>query len=192
MAEIPQLLENAWENFVEFYDSRCLSLGGGGQLVCWNEIDVMGHLMRFLFEEFTNKQVNNIEIHLNCSLKPKNYETNKNKDFISSLKLLQTVFGRRIEVDMVLVKDDEDYYGPFELCLEAKHFHYFPWRKPEELIIEDIERLQAYKNFKIAKSTALIVLDDCLYHKYPDTSDKIEEILNQYENEISILYHIAP
>lgn len=191
MAEIQQLLDSAWNNFVEFYDERCRSLGGGGQLVCWKEIDVMGHLMRFLFEEFKNKKVNNIEIHLNCSLKQPNYS---NKSFINSMQLLQKHFkGHRIEPDMVLAKDDEEGYGPFELCLEAKHFHYFPhWKSAEELILEDIEKLQAYKKFNISKSIAFVVLDDCLKYEHPDTSKEIEDILNQYENEIPILYHIAP
>lgn len=191
MAEILQLLVNAWNNFVKFYDKRYLNYSGGesGQnWVCWKEIDVMGHLMRFLFEEFSNKQVNNVEIHLNCPLKPQNYN---DEGFCSSLKSLQTQFvGRRIEVDMAIANEDK---VPFELCLEAKHFHYLPWRKSaEELIREDIKRLQAYKKFKIAKSTALVFLDDQLYYYYPDISEKIQYILNQYKNEIPIFYHHPP
>ncbi|VVB95457.1 Uncharacterised protein [uncultured archaeon] len=126
MAEIPQLLDNAWKNFVKFYDKRFSYYQDydpqAHNCVCWKEIDVMGHLMRFLYEEFKIIKINNIEIHLNCPLKPNNYLMEGNEDFCSSLESLQSLFaGRRIEVDIAFAKEDS---VPFELCLEAKHFHY--------------------------------------------------------------------
>lgn len=190
MAEIPQLLENAWKTFCEFNDKRYRY---NKEPVCWKEIDVMGHLMRFLYEEFTNNKVNNIAIHLNCSLKPDNYENQvyDTEEFCDSLRLLQKQFrGRRIEADMAIANGPS---LPFELCLEAKHFHYSDWRESAvELIIKDIERLQAYTKFKIAKSTALVVLDGYHIHNDIDKSDAIEDILNQYKNEMLILYHHDP
>ena len=62
----------------------------------------------------------------------------------------------------------------------------------EGVINEDIKRLQAYKKFKIAKSTAFVVLDDYYYYAEPDKSEIIKDILNQYKDEMLILYHHSP
>ena len=196
--ETSVLLENAWENFTEFFDKRYLNYSNGNSSsnwwVCWKEMDVMGHLMRFLFEEFELKKIEDMEIHLNCTLKPKNYKYNL--DFYHNCKKLMfdmkrirkgeshTIDGRSIEVDMVIAKNDRE---PFELCLEAKHFHYN--NNLDKIIETDIKRLLAYKKFNIAKSTAFVVLDD--YFKPNYVEEKIKDIL-QGNDEIQILYHHAP
>ncbi|MCZ7402541.1 MAG: hypothetical protein O8C61_09995 [Candidatus Methanoperedens sp.] len=189
MAEIPQLLENAWKTFCEFNKKRYRY---DKQPVCWKEKDVMGHLMRFLYEEFKNNKVNNLDIHLECSLTSNNFDNESCESFRNSLRKLQKQFGKHkgVEVDMAI---SNGAALPFELCLEAKHFHYPDWREPaEELIIKDIERLKAYKNLKIAKSIAFAVLDDYFVYEEQDKSDLIEDILNKYKNEMQILYYHYP
>lgn len=188
MAEISQLLENAWKTFCEFNEKRYRY---DKQPVCWKEMDVMGHLMRFLYEEFKDNKVNNLDIHLDCSLTSKNFDNESYQSFCDSLRLLQIQFGKRkgLEVDMAI---SNGAALPFELCLEAKHFHYPPWKSAEELIIEDIGRLQAYKKLKITKSIAFAVLDDYLLYEEQDQSDLIEDILNKYKNKMQILYYHYP
>lgn len=201
---VVKLLEKAWDNFTAYYDKKAQryskSLNNFEEAkeehwICWNETDLMAQLARFFYKELDDDNNNDIEMHFNKNISPGNFGK---YEFSNKLKNLKNALGRYPKVDLIITQ--EDNFGSFLLCAEAKYPHYSlesRGRTIEEDIKKDLKTLSEIKKLDIAENVVFIMFDDYYYiHEHErNKSKKIKEVLGIYGNKsnvngkIKILYH---
>lgn len=151
--KIENMLEKAWKNFTEYFDSnasrysreyydkRLRELGEKkvkkvkkevkkSHWICWDEFDLMVQLSRYFYsqrkiESVSNEEFLNIEMHFDKNLTYPNFKgySFENKLKGDLKKELNKYFPERQFPKLDLIITREDNYGPFLLCAEAKYFH---------------------------------------------------------------------
>lgn len=206
--QIEEMLKKAWGNFKDYYDKRASEYSKKMKLsekeaknehwICWNEDDLMLHLGRFFYQQLYKQLGRNsgIEVHLKKNLTPKNF---KGYEFENDLEKFNKQLGvKYVELDLIIAY--EDHKSQFLLCAEAKCFHASEEsvsrgeRTAEGVIEEDIARLVALKELKIAEEVVFILFDDYYYLENPEKHEAIQEILAKAEKQakgikIKVLYH---
>jgi len=202
--EIEQMLVEAWKKFSDYYDKKApeypkswgLDKKGAKEShwICWNEYDLMFHIGRFFYEALKKKENNNfsnIEIHFEKNINSTNF---KDYEFANRLNKLKEnlKMKRGPKVDMIIAYENKN--SPFLLCAEMKYFHSASehyQKTPIEKITDDIKKLKAIRDCKIAKRVVFMLFDDYYCFKDEKTAKGIENELRKIrENEkIEVLSH---
>jgi len=211
VTQIEQMLVEAWGKFCDYYDTkvpryqdswwRPEKLDRAGALeshwICWNEKDLTFHIGRFFYDILKEKKeslFSNIEIHFEKKVNHINFPDDY--VFANRLDELRARLGMNEgpEVDMIVAYDNRPYR--LLLCAEAKCFRYSTdW---EKAINEDIKKLRAYRDCKIAQKVVFILFDDYYWCHDKKTASNIQERLDEIRNEeirnengITVLFHTS-
>lgn len=195
MTQILQIVEKAWEDFLEYYNERVekyvkeIKLSNNEEFlyekakkehwICWNEADLLMHLGRFIYKNLEEKSIDGIEIHLDKNLSLNNFSQYIFKD---KLRMLKDLLGikRAPKVDLIIAKE-ADFTVPFLLCGEVKCFHASveavsgKRRTLEEELEKDIKELKAIKELGIAEDGVFFIFDDYYYLFEPEKAQIIKE-----------------
>ena len=215
-AEIEQMLVAAWKKFCDYYNEKAPEYRNSwepGPLnekdakeshwICWNENDLTFHIGRFFYDILSTKKeekFSNIEMHFEKKVDSINF---KGYEFENRLEKLK---GRLIRKGVIKKGKSKEGGGPkvdmiiayehskdsFLLCAEVKYFHCASRKGvPNPEICNDIEKLKALKDYKIAKRAVFMLFDDYYWYKRGGkTAKKIEDKLKRIEqekNDITVL-----
>ena len=207
VAQIEQMLVEAWEKFCDYYDTKATRYqeswrpelnekdAKDSHWICWNEKDLTFHIGRFFYDILKEKKeslFSNIEMHFEKAVDRINFP---DTDYVFAKRLdeLRTKLGMNEgpEVDMIVAYDNRPYR--FLLCTEAKCFHCAPRGGPIPVINRDIERLIAIRDCRIAQRVVFVLFDDYYWCNDEETAKRIQQRLNEIRNEngITVLFHTS-
>ena len=210
--QIEQMLVEAWEKFCDYYDTKAPKYQESWQpklkkekdakdshWICWDEHDLVFHIGRFFYDILKEKKeslFSNIEMHFEKPLVPNHF-----RDYVFETEnCLDTLRTRLIEngvlnaghpeVDLIVVYDNRPYR--FLLCAEVKCFRGYV-RDPIQAINDDIKKLRAYRDCKIAQRVVFVLFDDYYWCNDKKTAKDIEKKLDEIRNEngIIVLFHTS-
>jgi len=210
VAQIEQMLVEAWEKFCDYYDTRAPRFQDSWRLpscldeadalkshwICWDEKDLTFHIGRFFYDILKGKKeslFSNIEIHFEKKVDHINFPNDY--VFANRLDELRSRLGKWPKVDMIVAYDNRPYR--FLLCAEVKCFrgppNYHDNETPIDKINADIKKLKAYKDLGIAKRVVFILFDDYYWCNDEETAKRIKERLDEIRNEngITVLFHTS-
>ena len=207
VAQIEQMLVEAWEKFCDYYDTKATRYqeswrpelnekdAKDSHWICWNEKDLTFHIGRFFYDILKEKKeslFSNIEMHFEKAVDRINFP---DTDYVFAKRLdeLRTKLGMNEgpEVDMIVAYDNRPYR--LLLCAEAKCFHCAQRGGPISVINEDIKRLIAIRDLEIAKKVVFVLFDDHYWCNDEETAIAIQQRLDEIRNEngITVLYHTS-
>lgn len=201
--QIEQMLKDAWEKFCDYYDKNAPQYrenwrpnlseeqAKDSHWICWNEYDLMFHIGRFFYDFLSDKkekEFSNIEVHFEKNVSPDSFENYK---FANRLGKLKKKLKKWPKVDMIIAYEDRK--DPFLLCAEVKYFHSSQHQNPIKLINDDIEKLKALKDCKIAKRVVFTLFDDYYWYKRgKKTITKIQQKVKEIRKDgITVLDHTS-
>jgi hypothetical protein len=206
VAQIEQMLKDAWKNFCDYYDENapqyrdsCGFEPNGQQAkdahwICWDEYDLTFHIGRFFYEILSGKkekEFSKIEVHFEKKVDRSNF-SGKGYEFENQLENLKNQLGMKKgpKVDMIVAQEDSG--ASFLLCAEVKCFRGTRYENPIPMIYADIEKLRAYRDFGIAKEVIFILFDNYYYCHDEDTANEIKQKLDEIEKDgIKVLFHTS-
>lgn len=201
--EIQETLTDAWHKFCRYYDrkvdeySKELSEKDAREShwICWNEYDLMFHIGRLFYDILRKREeerFSNVGIHFEKNVNSSNFG---DYDFGSRLTELKNrlEMKRGPKVDMIIANEAEDCRS-FLLCAEVKYFHgpAYYGATPKEAIDNDIKKLKAIMDLKIANRATFMLFDDYYVHEDVEMSNIIRQNLteiNKGDTRIKVLSH---
>ena len=200
--EIQQMLKEAWGNFCDYHKKYAPEYpklwefnekkAKESHWICWNEYDLMFHIGRHFYDILRKKKediYSNIEMHFEKNVNRNNFEDYEFEDRLGKLnKILNMKRGPKI--DLIIAYESRN--RPFLLCAEVKCFHspaerYY--KTAIDKIREDIEKLKAIREYKIAQSVAFMLFDDYYWctKGNEEKANNIKHELERIEKEEGIL-----
>jgi hypothetical protein len=151
----------------------------------------MFHIGRLFCDILNKKKENkysNVEIHFEKNVNRNNFEGYEFEDRLDELKTKLKMKKRGPKIDLIITHESSK--EPFLLCAEMKCFHspserYY--KTPIEKIHEDIEKLKAIRDCKIAKSVVFMLFDDYYWYTNDETTNNIKHELERIEKDENII-----
>lgn len=198
--KVIQIFKDAWDDFKNYFDEKCRCYSSGmitgkaeeEHWVCWTEFDLLIHIARFCYKRLEESGLDNVEIHINESLKPSNFREYR---FYDNLKKVRYELGRFPQPDLIIAFED-NFSDPFILCAEAKCLRY-PVERRGRIVTSDLEKdketLLILKRHDICSHLAYILLDDYYFIHNKKIAKEIINKLNEYSEKYGItkLYHTS-
>jgi len=206
--QIEQMLVEAWEKLKGYYKEKAPKYreswlpklnkekdAKDSHWICWDEHDLVFHIGRFFYDILKEKKeslFSNIEIHFEKKVDSNNFEGYEFENKLDELKerlIREGVLKKRApKVDMIVAK--EDINASLLLCAEAKCFRYSTdW---EKAINDDIKKLRAYRDCKIAQRVVFVLFDDYYWCNDEETANAIQRRLEEIRRDgITVLDHTS-
>jgi hypothetical protein len=200
--KVVKTLEDAWDDFKKYFDEKCKRYSSGMKReeaekehwICWSEFDMLTQLARFFYNRLKRNGLDNVEMHVNERLSPKNFEK---YEFDNNLEEVNKELKRIAQPDLIIAF--ENSRGPFILCAEAKCLRYSveQFSRGKRTVIGDLEKdkdtLLTLKNHNVCSYLAYVLLDDHYFIHKEEIAKQIEKKLDEYNQKHNImkLYHTS-